>query len=142
MKEEIINANSNITDGDIDIIMTMDFHRNIPSELFTDLEAGSEFYEKYSKEMLKKLRNFKDKLIDNNFKISDYIEGLFVEYNGGVGQIIGVTGNDYKIKMSDDSDKTLKFNEFKILNIKDFNDKKDEIQKLLEPSLIIQSWGP
>ena len=95
--------------------------------------------------MLKKLRYFKDKLKNNNFKISNYIVGLFVEYNGDVGKIIGVNGDNYEIKMSDDSDETLKFDEFQILGIQNFNDNKDKInkiQKLLEPSIIIQPWGP
>ena len=140
MKEEIENANSNITFEYIEIIMTMDFHRDIPSELFTKSENDIIlFVEKYSKEMLKKLRNFKYKLIDNNFKISNYIVGLFVEYEGDVGKIIGVNGNDYEIKMSDGNNVTLKFEKFKILNIRDFNDYKDKIdkiQKLLQSSLI------
>ena len=143
MKEEIIDANSNITFDHIEIIMTMDFHRDIPSQLFT--KSGREFTEKYAKEMLKKLRYFKDKLKNNNFKISNYIVGLFVEYNGDVGKIIGVNGDNYEIKMSDDSDETLKFDEFQILGIQNFNDNKDKInkiQKLLEPSIIIQPWGP
>ncbi len=138
MKSEIIDANSNIKIDDIQIIMTMDFHRDIPNELFNEDE--SEFYEKYIKEMLKKLRDFKDKLIDNNFKISDYIEGLFVEYNGNVGKIIGVNGNDYEIKMSDGNNVTLKFEKFKILNIRDFNYYKDKILKLQLPP-IIRPWG-
>ena len=75
-----------------------------------------------------------------------YTPTFFAVLNNS-GKIIGVNGNDYEIKMSKGNNVTLKFEKLKkkILDISDFNNYKDkieEIQKLLEPSIIIQPWGP